>query len=195
MTKKFNIFYCLNANKANKIHFLNITTSVITVIRLTNKIISLCQGHIVTIKDVSSDLQIIIVAGRSLKFLVASLEFLLSTWDTSNMLQSLEGPKRPLEATKKVFVTLKKLFLSIMDHNVTKAKCKVVIIFYAKLAWPFKEKKARKILNDIAHYKVSILLALTTDTADVITFFFHHLVFILANSSIKKMISRISKQL
>lgn len=38
-------------------------------------------------------------------------------------------------------------------------------ISYAKLAWPFKEEKAWKTLDDIVLCKATISLALTTDTA------------------------------
>lgn len=157
---------------------LSITASVITVIGLAGKIISLCQGYVNTMKGAPSDLRIIMVETGSLKSVVTSLEFLLSSWGPGNMLhivKSLEGSEGPLEASRKALVALEKLFPPATDHNATGTKRRATSISYAKLAWPFKEEKARKILNDIARYKATISLALTTDTAYAITFFVQHL--------------------
>lgn len=176
---------------------LSIFASVITVIGLADKIITLCQGYVASMKDAPSNLRTIMVETASLKSVVTSLEFFLSTWGIGNMLhivRSLEGPEGPLEASRKALVALEKLFPSAADHSATGAKRRAVTISYAKLAWPFKEEKARKILNDIARFKASISLALTTDTAYAITFFVYHLVFISANPSVKEMIQRTSEQ-
>ena len=158
---------------------LSITTSVIAVIRLAGKIISLCQGYVNTMKDAPSDLRTIMIEAGSLKSVVTSLEFFLSSWGPGNMLhivKSLEGHEGPLEAFRKALVALEKLFPSAADHNATGTKRRATAIFYAKLAWPFKEEKAREILNNIARYKATISLALTTNTAYAITFFVHHFV-------------------
>lgn len=179
---------------------LSIAASVIAVIGLADKIISLCQGYVATVKDAPSDLRTIMVEAGSLKSVVTSLEFFLSTctWGTGNMLpivKSLEGPEGPLEGSRNALMALEKLFPSAADHNATGAERRATTISYAKLAWPFKEEKARKILNDIARYKASISLALTTDTAYAITFFVNYLVFILANPGVEEMIPRISKRM
>lgn len=160
---------------------LSITASVIAVIGLAGKIISLCQGYVNTMKGAPSDLRTIMVETGSLKSVVTSLEFLLSSWGPGNMLhivKSLEGPEGPLEASRKALVALEKLFPPATDHNATGTKRRATSISYAKLAWPFKEEKGRKILNDIARYKATISLALTTDTAYAITFFVRHLVLV-----------------
>lgn len=154
---------------------LSITASIIAVIGLAHRIISLCQGYVAKMKDAPSDLRAIIVKANSLKSVVTSLEYFLSTWGTGNMLhivKSLEGPEGPLEASRKALVALEKLFPSAVDPNVTKAKRRATSISYAKLAWPLKEEKARKILKNIDSYHASISLALTTDTAYAITFFY-----------------------
>lgn len=176
---------------------LSITASVIAVIGLADRIISLCRGYVTTMKDAPSDLRTIMVEAGSLRSVVTSLEFFLSTWGTDNMLhtvKSLEGPEGPLEESRKALVDLEKLFPSAADPSAAGAKRKATTIFYSKLSWPFKEEKARKILNDIARHKASISLALTTDTAYAITFFLPHLVRISANPSAEAMIPRISKR-
>ncbi|MCJ1347421.1 hypothetical protein MMC31_005646 [Peltigera leucophlebia] len=109
------------------------------------------------------------IEAGSLKSVVTSLEFFLSSWGPGNMLhivKSLEGPEGPLEASRKALVALERLFPSAADHNATGTKRRATAISYAKLAWPFKEEKARKILNDIARCKATISLALTTNTAN-----------------------------
>lgn len=156
---------------------LSVTASVIAIIGLASKIISLCQGYVTTLKDAPSDLRNIMVEAGSLKSVITSLEFFLSTWGPGNMLnivKSLEGPEGPLEASRKALVDLEKLFPSAAEHNATGTKRRATTISYAKLAWPFKEEKARKLLNDISRYKATISLALITDIAYAITFFSHH---------------------
>lgn len=176
----------------------SITAGVIAVIGLADKIISLCQVYVATFRDAPSDLRTIMVEAGSLKSVVTSLEFFLSTWGAGNMLnivKSLEGPEGPLEASRKALLSLEKLIPSAADHNATTANRKAMTTSYARLAWPFKEEKARRILHDIARYKTSISLALTTDTAYVIIFFVHHLLFISANPGVEEMIQKKSKRM
>lgn len=65
---------------------LSITASVIAVIGLAGKIISLCQGYVNTMKGAPSDLRTIMVETGSLKSVVRSLEFLLSSWGPGDLL-------------------------------------------------------------------------------------------------------------
>lgn len=102
----------------------SITAGVIAVIGLADRIISLCQVYVATFRDAPNDLRTIMVEAGSLKSVVASLEFFLSTWGAGNMLnivKSLEESEGPLEASRQALVSLEKLIPSAADHNATTA--------------------------------------------------------------------------
>lgn len=146
----------------------SLAASVITVIQLSERVISLCKRYVTSMKDAPKDLRIIMMEAGSVKSVVSNLDFFMSTWATGDMLdilRGLEGPEGPIEGCRKALVALEKLFPSEVASNATDTKRGATKISYAKLAWPFKEEKARKILDDIVRCKGTISLALTTDTA------------------------------
>lgn len=120
-----------------KINLLKITASVIVVISLADKIISLCQGYVAKMKDAHSKLRAIIVKVKSLKTTVTNLEYFLSTWSIDNMLyivKSFEGSKGSLKVSKQAVVALEKLFPSAIDLIIMRAKHRAMSIFHVKLA-------------------------------------------------------------
>lgn len=147
----------------------SLAASVIAVIQLSEMIISLCKWYITSLKDVPKDLRTIMIEAGSVKSVLSNLEFFMSIWaatgDTLHILKGLEGPEGPVEGCRKALVDLGKLFPSELTSNATDTKRRATTISYAKLAWPFKERKAWKILDDIVRYKATIALALTIDTA------------------------------
>lgn len=146
----------------------SLAASVITVIQLSERVISLCKWYVTSMKGAPKDLRTIMMEAGSVKSVLTNLEFFMSTWATSDMLdilRGLEGPEGPIEGCRKALVALEKMFPSGVACNTTDTKRRATTISYAKLAWPFKEEKARKILGDIVRYKATISLALTTDTA------------------------------
>lgn len=94
-------------NKANIRDLLSITTTIIVVIWLANKKISLCQRYDIKMNDTSSDLQAIFIKVNNFKSVIISFKYFLSTWDKGNILyivKSLKRPKRYLKLFRKVLV-------------------------------------------------------------------------------------------
>lgn len=147
---------------------LSLAASVITVIQLSERVVSLCRWYVTSMKDAPKDLRTIMMEAGSVRSVVSNLEFFMSTWAADDMLgilKGLEGPEGPIEGCRKALAALEKMFPSEVAGNATGTKRRATTISYAKLAWPFKEDKARKILDDIVRYKATISLALTADTA------------------------------
>ena len=146
----------------------SLAASVITVIQPSGGVISLCKWYVTSVEDAPKDLRTIMMEAGSVKSVVANLEFFMSTWATSDMfdmLRGLEGPEGPIEGCRKALMALEKMFPPGVACNATDTKRRATTISYAKLAWPFKEEKAWKTLDDIVLCKATISLALTTDTA------------------------------
>lgn len=147
----------------------SLAASVIAVIQLSEMIISICKWYITSMKDVPKGLRTVMMEGGSVKSILSDLEFFMSTWattgDMSHILRSLEGPDGPVEGCRTALVELGKLFPSEATSNATHSKRGATAISYAKLAWPFKEEKAWKILGNIIRDKATIALALKMDTA------------------------------
>lgn len=138
---------------------LSLAASVIAVIQLSERVISLCKWYIASMKDVPKDLRSIMMEAGSVKSVVSNLDFFMSTWATDDMLsilKGLEGPEGPIEGCRRALVALEEMFPSEVACNATGTKRRAT---YARLAWPFKEEKARKILDDTIRYKAMISLA------------------------------------
>ncbi|KAK1982273.1 ankyrin repeat protein [Colletotrichum cereale] len=86
------------------------------------------------------------------------------------MFDGLSGPSGPIEGCRTAVAEL----LSLLPPNQNqgkkhgKSRRRRVQVALETLAWPLKETKARKLLEDIAQHKGTISFALTTDTAHCI---------------------------
>jgi hypothetical protein len=137
---------------------LSITASVITVVGLAGKIISLCNSYVSAIKEAPDDLCNILIEVGSVKCILETLQLRLTL---SPFMQSIEAVNGPLKGCETALVALLKLFPN--SGQPRKRKWTETSTAYAELAWPFKQGKARKSLEDIAKYKSTIALILTTD--------------------------------
>ncbi|KAK4681150.1 hypothetical protein QC764_0006040 [Podospora pseudoanserina] len=89
--------------------------------------------------------------------------------DEFSALETLAASDGPLESCQKAMMDLERLLPPYQSSGPTAtgakySKAKTVL---SSLAWPFKEGKATKLLDEIKQHKGTILLALTTDTAYV----------------------------
>jgi hypothetical protein len=138
---------------------LSITVSVVTLIGLAEKVITRCKTYISVVKDAPNDLCNILIEVGSVKCTLETLEMrrMLSPalWGVGNADGPLEGCDRALKALIELLPT--------EADRVGKRKRSKFTPSYAELAWPFKEGKARKILEDLGRHKATIVLILTTD--------------------------------
>ena len=141
--------------------------SVIAIVQVADRIIGACKSYISSVRDAPSDLRAILVEISALKTVLENLTF-LNSCDTpcSPMFNNLCGTDGPIEACLLSVNELAGLFppdeTDIQGQGQSKRR-KIKSTMVA-LAWPLKETKARKLLDDILRYKSTITLALTTDT-------------------------------
>ncbi|KAL3300792.1 L-galactose dehydrogenase [Colletotrichum asianum] len=81
----------------------------------------------------------------------------------------LNGPSGPIDGCHEAMKSLETLFRTDTASQQGLSRSKKLkgyaLVTIATLAWPLKESKARKLLQDVATYKDTIMLALTANTA------------------------------
>lgn len=138
---------------------VSITASVIAIIQIAEKIVSVCKDYIATVKDAPSDLRTILIEVGSLKCVLEALELSVSG-ELSDILQKLGSPDGPIEGCKQALALLERQLPRPFGYAGDAKRRKIDV-----LAWPLKEPRARKALEDIARHKATISLALTTEVA------------------------------
>ena len=146
---------------------LSLTASVIAIIQLADRIISVCKEYVTTVKDAPNDLRVIIIEAGSVKCVLELLELLIPRGDNDNIsviLEKLRTSHGPIEGCKQALTALDSLF-PVEVECLARGKRRKILRSLKDLAWPFKEGKARRLLGDIGRHKATISLALTTETA------------------------------
>jgi hypothetical protein len=142
-----------------------VTASVIAIIQMTDRIVGFCKFYMENCQDAPSDLRVILLEVSALKTIFENLQFITScNSDISAAVRSLSNPDGPIESCRKSISELEKLFpCEHIPTNVkSQRKRRKLKVTLAALAWPLKEAKAKKLLNEISQYKATINLALTT---------------------------------
>lgn len=144
--------------------------SVIAIIQMADRIIGLCKYYIQTAHDAPSDLRTIFIETSAIKATLESLEY-LDKHDSSNraLAKNICGSTTtsPIEGCYQTLAALEKLFLDDKARSTEWKKNKRMMLdsILTSLAWPLKETKARKLLEELRRYKTTINLALTTEIA------------------------------
>lgn len=139
---------------------LSVTASVITVVGLAEAIITRCKAYVSAVKDAPNDLCSILLEVGAVK---CALETLEMRRKLSPALQGIGSAGGPLDGCNRALKALLELFPTQAHHS-GKKKRTTPTISYTELAWPFKEGKARKLLDDLGRHKATIVLILTTDS-------------------------------
>ena len=96
-----------------------------------------------------------------------NLQSFLNANTGSKILSSLAGKDGPIEGCESSMTALELLFprdtLHMQGQQGSKKKRKLTVAL-ATLAWPFKEKKAKKLLEEISQHKSTISLVLATES-------------------------------
>ena len=140
--------------------------SVIAIIQIADRIIGQCKFYIETARDAPSDLRLILIETSALKNILENLNFLTACdGPLSAATRSISGADGPIEGCLRTVAELEKLFP--LDASRTtgqkSSKRRRLDAVLTALAWPLKESKARKLLDEIMRYKATISLALTTN--------------------------------
>ena len=144
-----------------------ITASVIQIIQITDRVIGLCKFYIGSVHDAPSDLRRMLIETSALKTVLGNLNFLITcNSDVSTLVATIAGGDGPIEGCRRAIAEMEKLFPSdfvqtVGQNGIKKPKVNKA---FAALAWPFKESKAKKLLEEMMSYKMTICLAITTDS-------------------------------
>lgn len=138
---------------------LSFTASVIAIIGLAAEVINRCKDYVSALEDAPTDLCSILIEVGSVKCVLETLEM------RRNLSPSLLGigADGPVEGCHRSLKALIDLIPKPATLPSKRKRSQLNAATYAKLAWPFKEDKARKILENLGRHKVTIVLILTSD--------------------------------
>lgn len=141
-----------------------LVASIIAIIQIADRIVGVTKHYIETVQDAPRDLHRIRTELSTLKAVFESLQFVHSLDPaTSFTLRALDGPAGAVEICKNIVIELEKLLhpsSSTIPHN----KRQKIKGTWEALAWPFKESKVGKLLEDLSRIKTTISLALSSET-------------------------------
>jgi len=139
--------------------------SIIAIVQISKTIVSLCQFYIGAVKDASTDLRVIYIEVSTLKGIAKSLQYLTQpNIANSALLEELAAVTGPIEGCRKALKELETLLPPVAASvNGKGSKRRKLKDATKVLAWPLKASKAKKLLQEIIHYKTTINLALTAE--------------------------------
>jgi hypothetical protein len=121
----------------------------------------MCRDYISSVKDTPNDMRIIIIEVGSVKCVVELLQDPTARNSTGNgdgfiILQKLEGPDGPIEGCLQTLTELSPLFPEPAEAT-PGGKRRKKSLSLAGLMWPFKEGKARKLLERLGSIRPQYL--------------------------------------
>jgi hypothetical protein len=148
---------------AEAIAALSLASSIVSIVQVADRVISLCKFFLQEGHDAPSDLRTILVETSIVKTILQNLQFLMEAIPgLSGPLNSLSGNDGPIEGCRTVITRLEGLLPShFIQSGSRRSKRRKVM---TALAWPLKETKAKKLLQELVQYKMTINLALTTES-------------------------------
>jgi hypothetical protein len=140
---------------------LGAAANIIQIISAANKVISLCKRFLEVVRDAPGDLRLILIEVSTLRAVLDDLHFLVSCNHIPSTLDALTRHHGPLEGCRKVIAELEDI-LPPEAMLATESKRKAIL---TALSWLMKESRAKTLLDELAQYKSTISLALTTDSS------------------------------
>ena len=140
--------------------------SIIAIIQIADRVIGLCKFYIESVHDAPSDLRTLLIETSAMRTILENVQFLVScNNEPSTMLDGLSGADGPIEGCRSAIAKMEGLFPSgyAQGHKGSRSKRQKVKASLATLAWPLKEGRAKKLVEEVIRYKSTINLALTTE--------------------------------
>lgn len=143
--------------------------SVVAFIQLADRVISLARRYIEALQDAPAAIRAIFVQMSALRAVFDSLQLLDRSQDLAslNIIRHLAASGGVIDLCLDAVTDLANLLPEMEDANIStgmKRKRAQAADLMTRLAWPFKEERARKKLEEIARYSQSITLAVSTET-------------------------------
>ncbi|KAK1675125.1 hypothetical protein BDP55DRAFT_158690 [Colletotrichum godetiae] len=141
-----------------------LVASVFATIQIADKVVSICKHCTENVRDAPSGLRTILVETSSVGAVLHNVEFLLKFEEPDSALrEALDGDAGPVGECHRAIEQLDKLIASDQSQSqgAPDSRRRKVQVTMRNLAWPLKETKAKKLLQDITRCKNTISLALT----------------------------------
>lgn len=139
---------------------VSVVNGVIAFIQIADRVIRACNHCIDAVKDAPKDMQMILGETISLRAIIDSLNSVDLHVNTMNLVPSLFAPLGPVEACRRCLSQLEGLIPQEQPQRASQGKR---IMTLAELAWPLKQSKARRVMEEISQHKATLLLAMTGD--------------------------------
>ena len=156
---------------------MEFAASLIAIVGLADNIISRCRRYISGVKDCPTDLRTILVETSSLKSVIENLEFLYGNSpdpDLKKFFLALDAENGPVRGCRDCLEKLGALLAEGTVKAEHGTKRRAVLPTMQELAWPFRESKARRLLENLSRFRSAISLALVTDSSYVTKFKVSH---------------------
>jgi hypothetical protein len=145
-----------------------VVASIIAIIQLSDRVIDACKFYIQSSVDTPSELRTVLVEISTLKSVLESLQFLeTGAHAAPGLWEQLSGQDGPIEECRRSITELEKLLPADetpITRNQSGSKRRKVQSVQSSLAWPFKARRVRELLQKIIQQKTTINLVLTTDS-------------------------------
>jgi hypothetical protein len=145
---------------------LAFAASISAFIQLADRVITLSKFYLEALEDCPRDIRVLFIEVSSLRGILESLAFFIQIPNDNHantLFHQLAGPDGPIEGCRRSLDDLRNL-LPRNNRSAGDRRHKMSILAQS-LAWPLKETKARKLLQDVLQYKTSIIAALTSESA------------------------------
>jgi hypothetical protein len=155
--------YC----RYSKMDPVSIGASIIAFIQVADRVIELSKYYLEAARDAPSDLRAILIETSTLRTILGNLQFLASCGHCPTALHIPAGEEGPVEGCLRAIKEVEALFpsgYSTPKGSKSRSKRRKVQNVLAVLAWPFKEERARKLLERLTQYKTTINFALSTES-------------------------------
>jgi hypothetical protein len=147
---------------------LSAAASIIAVIQISERIIGLTKHYIEAVHDAPRDLHVIRIEASTLKAVFESLKLLQdSEHALSTNLKKLGEEDSAVGGCRRSVSELEKL-LDPTPQPTSGGRRRKIQATLNNLAWPLKQDRAKKLLEEILRYKTTITLLLTTESAYVL---------------------------
>lgn len=162
---------------------MEFAASLIAVVGLADQVIRCCYRYISAVKDCPGDIRVLLVETSTLKSVIGNLETLHRTNDSNPVLErlflGLGGKDGPIRGCRDCLAEIDKL---LPDDRAQEGagddgresggggkmkKRRALQPTIERLAWPLRETKAKKLVDDLRRFRESISLALVVDLSYV----------------------------
>jgi hypothetical protein len=147
---------------------IGLGASIIAVIQIADRIIGLAKHYIEAVHDAPRDLHVIRIEVSTLKAVFESLKLLQASKQALFYnLETLAEKNGPVEGCMRSISELE-ILLDPKPQSTSGGKRRKIQTTLSNLAWPLKESKAKKLLNEIMRYKTTIIMSLSTESVYVL---------------------------